>query len=975
METTTGHKLNQSRQIEESFGNVISCSHQIASDSTVDDSPTPEGRYHHCRHQYDIGTNVMSRAETDPYRELEIYLARVIEEIDDIIVTLPSESLIKTSKEFPTNQQQPHYHKLTNKQKPPYVHVKSCIDKSHINSTDTSKSLNTLSLLQISRKSKSTTSFASSSALPIKNATVQVTAFYPPSNTTEAPAQYRDLSNEFSIVDCDNIRRNSKINKLAMIPMVQKEITSHLENRLSNYDCDKSKDTILSFKSQQKFDNPPRVVFSSKTQRQCNAKESKYDRSIHLSDQNIRFLKNNSSLPVNLNFSRLKYARLKRCQFIYVEPKKTISLSSNLFNAEKTFEETLTANLVDKFSYQFNHDKSHSCKNKMLYSPLSEKICQLSNGSLNNGAIGILKDNFESDYSYVFVEDNHIIMAGTNLLDGGVLKSISREDNGTQSSAFRKIISKQEALINGDIISNAVLFNVSSLSDQHLLDIFNEQTGDSKFQTSTYSMSTVKNDKKSVSPLILKSDITAERISKSDNDKSKINPFLLKTFSNIQQNNVGEKCDVSRQLKEFFDSNVESQKFKEIEIHDIKMLGADPNTGSQSLPISISSLLSQVRNGSGSCCLNTPPISPVSSDIATQTTPIISRSWRFTWVNDCESHRAQSHLVSHALHDESLTYNVPLKEAINEDNRLSSSSSSSSSPQDHLRSMDEISWDSISLDTTDKASPSESDIGTASLPKSPGGRLVEPLTSSKYNREETWQHINRRSSNLNPCGGNGITDVWIRRESVHTQTVTKNINNNNNDDDDGDDDDYEIINNNNYDNVRGSQEAVDKRSNVIDDISRNLKMTVSSSLSSEMIEDLLRVPFSPSTMSLRQKDEPNMMEFCGKSHSAPLLENNSPKKNTTNQFVHSPRSQSERHLSEIEAQEACKWLRAAGFPHLTTLVIITRSVQVGDDAKMRCRYCIDGELHEGEDEGLVERYSASTTQGIIDENEIKSAAL
>lgn len=60
---------------------------------------------------------------------------------------------------------------------------------------------------------------------------------------------------------------------------------------------------------------------------------------------------------------------------------------------------------------------------------------------------------------------------------------------------------------------------------------------------------------------------------------------------------------------------------------------------------------------------------------------------------------------------------------------------------------------------------------------------------------------------------------------------------------------------------------------------------------------------------------------------------------------------------------------------LTTLVIITRSVRVGDDAKMRCRYCTDGELHEGEDEGLVERSSASTTQGIIDENEIKNVAL
>lgn len=76
-------------------------------------------------------------------------------------------------------------------------------------------------------------------------------------------------------------------------------------------------------------------------------------------------------------------------------------------------------------------------------------------------------------------------------------------------------------------------------------------------------------------------------------------------------------------------------------------------------------------------------------------------------------------MVTHALHDESLTYNAPSQNAVDEDNRSSSSS------QDHLRSMDEISSDSISPDTTDKALLSESYIGTASLPKSPDGRLVK----------------------------------------------------------------------------------------------------------------------------------------------------------------------------------------------------------------------------------------------------------
>lgn len=59
---------------------------------------------------------------------------------------------------------------------------------------------------------------------------------------------------------------------------------------------------------------------------------------------------------------------------------------------------------------------------------------------------------------------------------------------------------------------------------------------------------------------------------------------------------------------------------------------------------------------------------------------------------------------------------------------------------------------------------------------------------------------------------------------------------------------------------------------------------------------------------------------------------------------------------------------------LTTLVIITRSVQVGDDAKMRCRYCTEGQNQEGEDEDLVEG-SSSTPATTINDSEIRSLAL
>lgn len=59
---------------------------------------------------------------------------------------------------------------------------------------------------------------------------------------------------------------------------------------------------------------------------------------------------------------------------------------------------------------------------------------------------------------------------------------------------------------------------------------------------------------------------------------------------------------------------------------------------------------------------------------------------------------------------------------------------------------------------------------------------------------------------------------------------------------------------------------------------------------------------------------------------------------------------------------------------LITLIIITRSVKVGDDAKMRCTYCVDKQEVEDEDEGLVEATS-SATQSQANESEIRSMAL
>lgn len=74
---------------------------------------------------------------------------------------------------------------------------------------------------------------------------------------------------------------------------------------------------------------------------------------------------------------------------------------------------------------------------------------------------------------------------------------------------------------------------------------------------------------------------------------------------------------------------------------------------------------------------------------------------------------------SQSLQDESTLDPASPQDTVDDDNRSSSSS------QDLLQSMDEISSGSMSPDTTDRASPLESGIGTASPPRSTDRRIVK----------------------------------------------------------------------------------------------------------------------------------------------------------------------------------------------------------------------------------------------------------
>ncbi|XP_014213201.1 uncharacterized protein LOC106642825 [Copidosoma floridanum] len=342
-----------------------------------------------------------------------------------------------------------------------------------------------------------------------------------------------------------------------------------------------------------------------------------------------------------------------------------------------------------------------------------------------------------------------------------------------------------------------------------------------------------------------------------------------------------------------------------------ELVGKEDNQ-SASLPVSLHSLLSRLTRSGGSCCPNGIQEGPTCSDMATQTSPGISRSSSFTWVSDCESPHNDLHGDVRSLQDEVILKPASPQNTVDDDNRSSSSS------QDLFQSMDEISSGSVSPDAIDRASPLESGIGTASPPRSTDRRLVKPPTSTPIDvtpkasvtaalasseparspptKQETWERIRRRPSKLYPrgLGEDGNSDsVWIRRESVHTQT--------------GPDEQPADC----------SLETVDSSSGLDDSLPRpkprpcdfHLGLsTGSSSLSSgEIPVNVPRDagPSSPSTGSLQlgRALPPLGIEFANKSNSAPLLDNKT--RSTTGGIsstteepnLQQPRSQSERQIS------------------------------------------------------------------------------
>ncbi|XP_034939553.1 uncharacterized protein, partial [Chelonus insularis] len=807
----------KSRQVNVSIDDEISCQDQEDNSrlDRSDRSAVAESEHdHHPGKLISSDFSVTSR-KMDPYKELELYLAKVIEEIDNIIVpSLPGES-VEASGES----------KLTSKK----FETKCPPDKSIVTN-------------QLSPTNKTLSVYVKS-----LNARSKV-------NVVETPViQYRDLLSEFGISDDDSVDEESKnfskveannnwnLKDEISLPVNNDNIDNNNKQGCLNSDYDEPKDMIPTcLRLNRKSGSEPGIPDGRMIRKENQTIRFNYD---EINDGIWDDEKcNSSSLPANLEFVKIQETS-RCCEIVQVKPKKILDISF------KSLRRRGSTNENEGNSPKMPPKHSESRHRKNTVTPVSLIKCKLPTGTLQRAFK--VPEKHSQDHNNVLIESDDNLMLKFKSPNENFHKSVPVSSSEDKSlPPFSKILRKKHSFVNKNNVNDAILVRVSSLPDQDLLDISKDRLNG---KTHNFSDNLFSKKKRAISPFTLRSDIIAKRLSESDKDINQISPVKLNAvfFPVMKDDEVNSQND-----RNISDISTESDRSEDVKGDYI---------------------------GAFDCV-----------DTDSRTSPVISRSSNSLWVNDCESLREVSQLDSESLHDEVTLDPASPHDTVDEDNRSSSSS------QDLVQSMDEISSGSISPDTIDRASPLESGIGTASPPRSTDRQSAKPSISNKHHRKETWEKLRKRSFKSNNTRSvKGSTDVWVRRESIHVQTPRC---------DNG-----------------GSQEAVDSSSGIDDTLPRKksprpshlplgLAMTGSSSLSSaEMLES--QIPSSPSTASLQLNYEPLTMELSEKSNSAPFLENNNVEKTTEiNETVQLPCSQSNNRLSEIEAQEACKWLRAAGFP-------------------------------------------------------------
>lgn len=186
-------------------------------------------------------------------------------------------------------------------------------------------------------------------------------------------------------------------------------------------------------------------------------------------------------------------------------------------------------------------------------SPMSQKKRRFLHGKFSKSSANEVQaaENTDGDYDDVFVGSEHEMITRSRSLECAVTpRSAPVTPTEEKRIPFSKFLKKRNTPVFRESISDAVLVRVSSLPDEDLVDLGSSEhvrdENGTKSRILSSESSSGSRKVRAVSPLTLRSDVTAKRLSESDKNVSQISPVELKKFNGPRTNvnDVAVSCDL-----------------------------------------------------------------------------------------------------------------------------------------------------------------------------------------------------------------------------------------------------------------------------------------------------------------------------------------------------------------------------------------------------------------------------------------------
>ncbi|XP_017755685.1 PREDICTED: uncharacterized protein LOC108547610 [Eufriesea mexicana] len=554
-----------------------------------------------------------TKSEMDPYKELELYLAKVNEEIGEIIESAPTTPLIVADEpKYPTEptpvQQASYASELCNAKS---LSAKSCGFRRQNSAGRSSNAAEDIGDWSNSILAEFNTIIA--------NEIDELTKELERKRKKEERriVQYKELLNEFGISDSESSagssceastdRSSSRPNKENRDRRNGKLFSDETGYRfLLSSDYDEPRDRVVSAENERRKsgslpEDLQRVfVARGRYPELGDVLNSDYDEpnnspAMSFVDDHGQIDRNTSSLPSKLDRGHVqKYEEGSRAKYLgnsYDQPKKHVEISSKTNEDVDEKRATGPSRIGPGSRLGIDADKTIDDSNAKLPPRQRSDAHRKSSLPVNLAIqkrrrtprlarIRRADEQNAMDPEYDLDEDK--IPVGPRSLDGNGPKSAPVTPTEEKKSPFSKFLWKKHTPVFHENTEDVVLVRVSSLPDQDFLQLDNDTDGRSKNGRSDSKDSLSK--KRAVSPLTLRSDISAKRLSESDKDVRQVSPVDLKKFSlsRSRGNDVGVNCDLPEDDNAGSIGSVDSGKFDRVENVDVKKILDEQNSRSGS---------------------------------------------------------------------------------------------------------------------------------------------------------------------------------------------------------------------------------------------------------------------------------------------------------------------------------------------------------------------------------------------------------